>query len=77
MIKHSVPIFSRYGLFSVPTLLVGMASCFDLHGVLNTSGYLTTPAEADCLEIESDWLSVGNDISTSIESYEKSDVKAA
>jgi hypothetical protein len=69
-------ISKNYQLFTLPTFAFGAASCFDLHGSLNTFRYSSSSREADFQEMKSDWMVVGQDMKDVMNRPEYCNVKA-
>jgi hypothetical protein len=67
-----------YSLFFVdPTFLVGMASVFDLAGVLPGFNSAATPALADFLALQYDWYKVGQDLYSAMNAFKQTDLSKA
>lgn len=56
-------------LYARPSFLEGVARTFDLGGTLNNYNKALTARQADSMALSSDWLSVGNDLSVTVEGY--------
>lgn len=56
-------------LFSTPNYLSGIASIFDIGGVLTQYDYSSTPEEADRKAIEHDFMAVGEDMKKALNIY--------
>lgn len=65
-------IFKRTArLFARPSFIEGVSRVVDLGATLNTYNKNETPEEADAKAIYSDWSSVGDDITYSIQNHEQ------
>lgn len=65
--------FRRIYLFARPSFLTGIARILDPQGKLNTYNTSESAQLADARAIRSDWLAVGDDLRSAIQSYEESD----
>ena len=63
-------MYTNY-LFADPNFILGVAKVIDLSGSLNEYNYAITPEMGDNFATMSDWLSVGGDIISAVENYDK------
>ncbi len=65
-------IIGRAGrLFARPSFVEGVSRILDLGATLNVYNQNTTPEEADFEALESDWLSVGDELVSAMQTTEK------
>lgn len=62
----------KYPLFANPSAFEGIGRILDLGGTLQQYNYSNNPKAADYKELLHDWYTIGNDIRSSINEYEKS-----
>jgi hypothetical protein len=62
-------LFSKYFLFSNPTLLSEMGRVLDLGSTMSEYNSSPSAAVADYLALKSDWCAVGSDLNAAIEKH--------
>jgi hypothetical protein len=70
MIKKNI-VNNQIYLYLRPSLLNGIGRLFDLMGYTNDYSVLNRYIESDFDTFKSDWLQIGKDIRTSIDSYKE------
>lgn len=58
-------------LYSNPSFFDGAAKALDIGGVYDVYNTSTTPSEADLTALKSDWMAVGKDMRSAMDSVEK------